>query len=702
MVLPPLIAPSVFADIPANLVEAVRLGDAGANTSVAQITKIDLDGTVTFSPIGWQDVGNGIFVKFGAYGAAAFNTGTTSVGSLLGAGWTNLGNGIFQKDVISSATGLSETIRVSIAADTLTYALNNAKADGLGPGEHPTETFSIVVVDNDGQTASTTVVYTVDGRNDPPDLSPDPGPHNVSETSNTTSGDGSLGLAGTLTFTDPELGQTHSVDPFFRDAVWSGASSGHTIPSVTQAAIVSALQASLLNDSTGTGTGRVSWNFVLPDHLVDFLRAGETLTLTYNVITVRDSLDAVSSQPVTIVITGTNDRPVLAEIPFPIVPVDEPTDAAATPLFVGSYLEFTDVDLNDSHAANAALIDSGVVWSGGSTIPFASLAAVSVAMTASIFSPSTHAGTGSLFWTFNIGDNHYLDFLGVSETLTLTYAVSVVDNSGAANAASVTENVTLVITGTNDAPVLADAIADQTSPEDAPWTFHVPAGTFADIDSALTYSATLGDNSELPSWLTFDETTQTFSGTPPTGFSGPFDLKVIAADGEFSVSETFTLNVSPGGGDAPVLTYEPHPPANVVEDSVDASASGVIITVTDPGDTVHYDMTGWLPVIPTSLGATEFDGHYYLYINASLSWTAAQVYAASLGGYLVNITSAAENDFVHNNVTGSVSAWIGATDSGEEGKWVWTGGPEAGEQFWQGAGPAAGGTALGYANWWGT
>ena len=158
---------------------------------------------------------------------------------------------------------------------------------------------------------STTVVFTVDGRNDPPDLIPDPGPHAATEVSGSTGGDATLELGGSLTFTDPELGQTHTVDPFFKDAVWSGAF-GHEIPAATKAAIVNALQASLLNDSTGTGTGKVSWEFILADELVDFLRQGETLTLTYNVITVRDNLGAVSSQPVKIVITGTNDRPVLA------------------------------------------------------------------------------------------------------------------------------------------------------------------------------------------------------------------------------------------------------------------------------------------------------------------------------------------------------------------------------------------------------
>jgi hypothetical protein len=95
-------------------------------------------------------------------------------------------------------------------------------------------------------------------------------------------------------------------------------------------------------------------------------------------------------------------------------------------------------------------------------------------------------------------------------------------------------------------PTIATPIADQTSAEDAAWSYRVPAGTFSDLDGdTLTYSATLGDGSVLPAWLTFNAATRIFSGTPPLNFNGDIILKVAAADRTTSVSDIFVLTVTP-------------------------------------------------------------------------------------------------------------------------------------------------------------
>ncbi len=171
---------------------------------------------------------------------------------------------------------------------------------------------------------------------------------------------------------------------------------------------------------------------------------------------------------------------------------------------------------------------------------------------------------------------------------------------------SVSDTFTLDITPVNDAPVVAHTITDQLSPEDAPWTFQVPANTFADVDNAtLTYEATLESGDPLPLWMAFDAQTRTLTGTPPQGFSGQLDLRVTASDGQYSAFETFTLNIS-SSNQAPVLTFDPNPPLHLVEDS--ETESGVVITVTDPGDTVHYDMSSWTPVVATLPGRRSSTG----------------------------------------------------------------------------------------------
>ncbi|MEC4890327.1 MAG: calcium-binding protein [Nitrospira sp.] len=98
----------------------------------------------------------------------------------------------------------------------------------------------------------------------------------------------------------------------------------------------------------------------------------------------------------------------------------------------------------------------------------------------------------------------------------------------------------------NQAPSVANALTDQTVPEDAPLTVEVPANAFADADAGdtLTYNASLADGTALPTWLTFDPATRTFSGTPDDAQVGSLALTVTAIDtGNLSASDTFTLTV---------------------------------------------------------------------------------------------------------------------------------------------------------------
>ena len=91
--------------------------------------------------------------------------------------------------------------------------------------------------------------------------------------------------------------------------------------------------------------------------------------------------------------------------------------------------------------------------------------------------------------------------------------------------------------------MLAIAIPDQSVAAGAPFSYSVPAGTFADPDGdPLTYSATLVNGSPLPAWLTFNPATRAFTGTSPAGFTG-IDIRVVASDGTFSVADDFTLSL---------------------------------------------------------------------------------------------------------------------------------------------------------------
>ena len=70
-----------------------------------------------------------------------------------------------------------------------------------------------------------------------------------------------------------------------------------------------------LTDTTGSGTGGSdTWTFSAQDGNFDYLAAGETVTLTYTV-QVDDGHGGIVTLPVTIIVTGTNDTPVITSVP---------------------------------------------------------------------------------------------------------------------------------------------------------------------------------------------------------------------------------------------------------------------------------------------------------------------------------------------------------------------------------------------------
>jgi hypothetical protein len=94
-----------------------------------------------------------------------------------------------------------------------------------------------------------------------------------------------------------------------------------------------------------------------------------------------------------------------------------------------------------------------------------------------------------------------------------------------------------------------------------------------------------------------------------------------------------------------------------------------------------------LPALAAPVQWTVASGgndHWYEFVTTPSFWSDAQ--AAALGsnwmdlpGYLVTLTSAAENAFMSSLPVGY--AWIGGSDVAAEGQWLWTNGPEAGQLF---------------------
>ena len=165
-------------------------------------------------------------------------------------------------------------------------------------------------------------------------------------------------------------------------------------------------------------------------------------------------------------------------------------------------------------------------------------------------------------------------------------------NGASTGFSSAAASIAVTVTPVNDAPVLASAIAGQTTAQDAPFSFNLAPGSFSDVDGdPLTYAATLSGGAALPSWLSFNAATQTFTGTPGNADVGSLVLRVTATDGSgTSASGDFNLTVT-NVNDAPVLA------APIADHSVD---QGLALSLTlpggtfrdvDMGDTLSYSAT---------------------------------------------------------------------------------------------------------------
>ena len=174
--------------------------------------------------------------------------------------------------------------------------------------------------------------------------------------------------------------------------------------------------------------------------------------------------------------------------------------------------------------------------------------------------------------------------------------------------------MTIEVTAVNDAPTVATPIPDQTATVNQTFTFTIPANTFEDADGdPLNYTAVLDDGSALPDWLTFDDTNQTFMGTPTTDET--LMVRVTASDGTTSpVSDVFdiTVMVAPGPdngatGDPPGVSVS-RTSLNLNEGQMDTytlvldtqPASGPV-TITS---TLTGDDSGAVSVSPASLTFT--------------------------------------------------------------------------------------------------
>ncbi|MET3331368.1 VCBS repeat-containing protein [Bradyrhizobium japonicum] len=363
---------------------------------------------------------------------SATQSGTVSEGDdLPAAAHTATGHVTFS-DVDASDT---HTLSVSVAAahgtatvdpdGTWHYTvLDSGAVDALAAGEHLADSFTVEVDDHHGGLATQVVSIDITGTNDAPMIT-------------------SAAQSGTMSEGDdlPAVAQTATGQVSFSDV---DASDTHTL-SVS----VAAAHGTATVDPDGT------WHYtVLDSGAVDALAVGEHLADSFTV-EVDDHHGGLATQQVTIDITGTNDAPVITSSAQSGT-VSEGDDLPAAAQTAIGQVSFSDVDASDTHTLSVSV--------------------------AAAHGTATVDPDGT--WHYTVLDSGAVDALAAGEHLADSFTVEVDDHHGGL----ATQQVTIDITGTNDAPV---AVADTNSGlEDSTITGTV-ASNDSDVDDGATLSYSL-------------------------------------------------------------------------------------------------------------------------------------------------------------------------------------------------------------------
>lgn len=274
-------------------------------------------------------------------------------------------------------------------------------------------------------------------------------------------------ISGRITFVDQNLGDRPTVSVNLADApnfVYKSAGQQDVTGSLTalqkQDIAATQIQINVAADGGNNNNGSAVWTYTIPDHVFDFLAAGETLTLTYMVRI--DNNFAISPEtafiPISITITGTNDKPLITTS-VPTITFEGGTSVPGGPLAsdvpTSGALNFDDVDLTDKHKVSVALT-SATLPDG--TVPPGPLAAFQSAMSVAIAAgaDSTGDGTGTINWSLADLPVYLADFIPKGEVLTLVYTVTLTDSQGAISQ----QTITVAITGT-DAPAVVWIATDK-------------------------------------------------------------------------------------------------------------------------------------------------------------------------------------------------------------------------------------------------
>ncbi|OXR30036.1 hypothetical protein PSJE_25050, partial [Pseudomonas jessenii] len=448
--------------------------------------------------------------------------------------------------------------KVGYDAATFSTAFK-AQLQALAVGELLTDSFTYAMRLGNGTLSWATATVQFSGMNDGVTISLGEQAGTVTEDADTTaSTTDSLTASGTIVFNDVDLNDTHMAT--FAPA---GGNATH----------LGTFMLSPVSEAANAANGSVQWTYNLDNAAAQYLAQGQTVTETY-LVTISDGQGSSVTQNVTITITGTNDAPTVtaAEIESGAVTEDGTTVAS------GSFA-FGDVDLADDAHVTSVSAPSGALGT----------------LVVNVSDESTGDAAGSVGWTYTL-NNNAAQYLAEGQTKTEVFTVTLTDDFGA----TVTKDVTITLTGTNDQPTLTidDTTGAMNEGNGAATLSDSGALSFADLDSndVVTVSQTANNDlvwsggalgaaqaAALIAGFSVDQAGWNYSSNQnldflSTGETISFSYTVVASDDSgtdnaASAAQTVTITLT-GTNDAPVLSFATGHDAGAVQEDTTLSVSG--------------------------------------------------------------------------------------------------------------------------------
>ncbi|UQR61116.1 VCBS domain-containing protein [Bradyrhizobium sp. C-145] len=294
----------------------------------------------------------------------------------------------------------------------------NSLLQGLAVGQTLNDSFTYAIQLGNGTLSWATVTLQFSGANDSVYITSSPQSGAVVEDAATTPAPSdSLTAAGTISFTDADLSDTHTAS---------------FVASPTNTTSLGMFSLDPGNEAANAADGSVQWHYALNSAAAQYLAQGQSVAESY-VVTVNDGHGSTTTQTVTVTITGTNDAPVITAQDLSGAVTELVTPAGN--LADSGTISFTDVDLTDVHLVSATGTPIGSVLGS---------------LTAVKDSDTTGTGTGGqLTWTYTVAASA-VEYLAAGQTKVESFTITLDDQNGGL----ITKQIDVTITGTNDAPVI--------------------------------------------------------------------------------------------------------------------------------------------------------------------------------------------------------------------------------------------------------